>query len=97
MVSLSLDYPFKWAYYNPDYPPRNSVAFYLICIKETGRAMWISSWVWGLPVLLALWSAMKIFPKFRGWKFWLVAISSLLFPVIGWMLHELFIIPHVGI
>ena len=97
MVSLSLDYPFKWAYYNPDYPRRNSVAFYLICIKETGRAMCFSSWVWGLPVLLALWSAVKIFPKFRGWKFWLVAISSLLFPVIGWMLHELFIIPHVSI
>ena len=96
MIEMKLDYPQKWAYYEPDYPARDSAAFYLICIKEIGLAMVASSWAWGLPVLVALWLAVKVFPKFRGWKLWTVAVSGLLLPVIGWMIYELFFIPPFG-
>ena len=90
MVSLALDYPIRRAGESAEYPARGTPAFYWNCIYRSAQMLGITVFYWGIPALLAFWLPVKVFPRLRGLRYWLVGLAGVLLPVIGWICYELF-------
>ena len=92
MVSLALDYPIRRAGQSTEYPAWGTSAFYWNCIYQSILMLGATILLWGLPTFLAFWIPVRLFPELRGSRYWLVVLVGLLFPVMGWILYEIFIV-----
>ena len=89
MVSLSLDYPIRRAGESAEFPPRDSAAFYWNCTLQIGQLLLVSFWVWIIPAILAFALLHLLFPRLRGWRYWLIGFACVVLPPCGWAVYEI--------
>ncbi len=91
MSSLALDYPLRRAGESAVYPAFGTVAFYVGCLRELARIFAFTSYMWVLPMGIAL------FLMFRGFALHslrsrlLSSVAILTLPIIcytSWDIHR---------
>jgi hypothetical protein len=89
MVSLALDYPIRRAGESAEFPVRGTPRFYTNCTYQVLRLLSLTWFYWIIPAVLAFWLPIPLFPRLRGWRYWIIGISCVLLPPIVWSIYNL--------
>ena len=89
IVSLSLDYSIRRAGESAEFPPRDSAAFYWNCALQTGNGVFVASLYYSIPAYLAFSLSHLLFPRLRGWRYWLIGFACVVLPPCGWAVYEI--------
>jgi hypothetical protein len=92
MVSRALDHPVREAGLSAEYPAWGTPEFFGNCIWQATLMLGATSLLWVIPAFLGFWIPAKLFPELRGSRYWLGVLVGLLFPVMGWVAYEIFIV-----
>ncbi|MGV3661557.1 MAG: hypothetical protein ACO1TE_15325 [Prosthecobacter sp.] len=87
---VALDYPLRLAGQQASYPPFDTAAFYLNCVRALAEVFIVSSFAWAVPLMLTL-ALLFAGLRMRSWRRQaLVSLVILIVPVTSFAAHSIY-------